>query len=138
MKRIALLALVVLVAGFALGGLARRGVFPGGTRPPAAAPALPETTIALAWDGAALAPGRLRVPRDVRLTLRVTSTAERFANLELPGYGADGLRVGVVPGAERALTFVTDRPGEGFELVLGGRPVGRLDVTGEHLEEDRR
>ena len=48
MTRIALLALVVLVAGFGLGGLARRGVFPGGTRPPAAAPALDATRRGLA------------------------------------------------------------------------------------------
>lgn len=138
MIRIAVLAIAVLLAGLALGGLARRGVLPGGAGPRPVAVAVPETTIAVTWSGETLDPDRLRVPRDVRLTLRVTSSASRFANLELPGYGADGLRVGVVPGSERTLTFVTDRPGEGFEMVLGGRPVGRLDVTGDHLEEDRR
>lgn len=138
MKRLVLLALAVAILGLALGGLARRGVLPGRERPPAAAVTLPETTITVAWDGATLAPERLRVPRDTWLTLSVRSSAPRFAYLEIPGYGPRGPSVPVVPGSERAIRFVTDRPGDGFALLLDGRPVGRLDVTGEHLEEDRR
>jgi hypothetical protein len=140
MKRLVLLLVVVAVLGVALGSLARQGVFPRGRRTAAeAAPALPETTIAVAWEGGRLTPDRLRVPRNMRVTLTVTTTDSTFAgNLAIPDYGDDAPRVAIVPGSARSMTWVTDRPGDGFEITVAGHAVGRLDVLGEHLEEDRR
>jgi hypothetical protein len=139
MKRIVVLAALVLGISIVLGGLARQGVFPVARSGVVAEPVRPETTLVAVWDGRALRPDRMRVPRGTRVTVRVTSTSHEFGgNLAIPGYGFDGPRIPLVPGAERSATFVTDRPGDGFEITIGGVPAGRFDVTGEHLEEDRR
>lgn len=139
MIRMGVLAVAVVVVGLVLGALARGGVFPS-MRPGALEPAVPhDTTIALTWDGAHLVPDRLRVPRDFAVTFTVHSTAAEFdGHLAIPDYGADAPFIVLVPGATRDGRFVTRRPGEGFVIMVGGKPAGRLDVLGEHLEEDRR
>jgi hypothetical protein len=139
MKRFLFLALVIALVGLCLGGLARRGAFPR-TRASDLAEAAPaETTIALTWDGGGLVPARLRVARDTRVTFVVATTDTTYAgNLTIPDYGTAAPWVPVVPGSVRRVSFVTARPGDGFAITVGGRPAGRLDVTGEHLEDNRR
>lgn len=139
MIRMTVLAVAVVVVGLVLGALARSGVFPS-VRSAAIEPAAPhDTTIALTWDGARLVPERLRVPRDFAVTLVVRSTASEFGgHLAIPDYGAEAPFIALVPGATRDGRFVTRRPGDGFLIAVGGKPAGRLDVLGEHLEEERR
>jgi hypothetical protein len=137
--RMIMLAVAVVVVGLVLGALARSGVFPS-VRSATNEPVAPhDTTIALTWDGAHLVPERLRVPRDFAITLVVRSTAAEFGgHLVIPDYGAEAPFIALVPGATRDGRFVTRRPGDGFEIMVGGKPAGRLDVLGEHLEEERR
>jgi hypothetical protein len=55
--------------------------------------------------------------------------------LTVSGYTDVAAGVGIGPGLSREIVFVCGRPGDDFAFVLGGRTVGRLEVTGSHLEE---
>ena len=138
MSRLAVLGAAVLVAGLLLGSYARHGVFPRRHDAPASA-SYPETTVTLVWHAGRLDPGRIRVPRGRRLTLDVETRDDTSpGRLGVPGYGMTSPSIPIVPGERRSASFATDRPGDGFEITVRGIPSGRLDVTGEHLEEEHR
>lgn len=137
MKRLALVALFVLVSAACLGSMARMGVFPETTRQEALA-AAPETTIVLLWCHDALNPSRVRVPTGTRVHLFVETTAETSPGaLTIPGYETLVPAILVEPGERRGHVFETTLPGDNFEIRVGGKVAGRLDVTGDHLGEDR-
>jgi hypothetical protein len=114
-------------------------MFPGFAPTTRPAAAVRDTALTLAWDGRALSPERLRIPRGMSVTLNVASTSSTYdGHLAIPSYGPGAPFVPLVPSSSRGGTFVTARPGEGFAIEVDGKAVGRLDVLGEHLEEDRQ
>jgi hypothetical protein len=136
-KRLALLALAVLLAATALGTMARRGVFPE-TRRDEAAAAAPETTVVLLWCHDALNPSRVRIPKDTRVHLVVETTVDVSpGSLSIPGYESLLPPIPITPGERLERTFDAVFPGDNFEMRIGSKVAGRLDVTGEHLGEDR-
>lgn len=134
MKRLALVGVAVLAAAFALALLADRA----GRREETAAPPPPPPVhrAEIELTAAGMVPPKLRVPKDheLRLVVRAAPDAPEGV-LTVSGYTelVDG--VGIGPGLSRELAFVCTRPGDDFAFVLGGRTVGRLEVTGSHLEE---
>lgn len=137
MKRLALLAIAVLAAAAALGTMARRGIYPESRRETRVA-AAPETTVVLLWCHDALNPSRVRIPKGTRVHLFVETTADATpGSLSIPGYEALLPPIPITPGERRGQTFETVLPGENFEVRVGAKVAGRLDVTGEHLGEDR-
>ena len=137
MSRLALLTLAVLVAATTLGAMARRGIFPE-TRRNEAVAAVPETTVVLLWCHEALNPSRVRIPKDTRVHLVVETTdATSPGALSIPGYESLLPPIPITPGERREQTFNAVFPGDNFEVRVGSKVAGRLDVTGEHLGEDR-
>jgi hypothetical protein len=127
---------MVLVAALAVTVLARMP-----RRAPSASPApaaRPVAGLALTWDGAALAPEISSVPKEHQVELQVTNAAADTLELALEGYADRLPSMRVAPGATWNGTFVADRPGDAFAWNANGRPVGRLAVTGSHLEEGHR
>jgi hypothetical protein len=39
------------------------------------------------------------------------------------------------PGEGREIVFASTRPGDDFGVAVNGKVIGRLEVTGGHLEE---
>ena len=137
MRRLVLIAVLVIITGVALGGLARQGVFPEPKSGEAVA-AYPETTITLLWCHELLSPNRIRVPKDCQVTFIVETTAsESPGELRIPGYGEQFEAIRIEPGEKRRTAFRTRLPGDGFEIYVGEKVAGRLDVTGDHVQEDR-
>lgn len=134
MKRLGLVAVAVFAAAVALALLADRT----GRRQEAAAPPPPPPVhrAEIELTAAGMVPPKLRVPKDHELRLLVRAAPDAPEGvLTVSGYTelVDG--VGIGPGLSRELAFLCNRPGDDFAFVLGGRTVGRLEVTGSHLEE---
>jgi hypothetical protein len=55
--------------------------------------------------------------------------------LSLRGYEDRVPAVETGPGLAREMVFDSVRPGDDFAFQIGERILGRLDVTGRHLEE---
>jgi len=102
-----------------------------------APPARPESQLALVWNGDAIDPEVTVVPKDHLARLTVTNTSHDTLDLDLAGYD-DRVHARIAPGARWRVSFVADRPGEAFAWRAGTRVVGRLAVTGSHLEEGHR
>jgi hypothetical protein len=85
-----------------------------------------------------ITPAVAAVPKDHLVRLTVTNRHRRQVTLTLMGY-QDRFGVAyVAPDSVWRGEFVADRPGEAFAWMLEGSPVGKLQVTGSHLEEGRR
>lgn len=83
-----------------------------------------------------LVPYRLRIPkdRDVHVIVRAAPGAPE-GNLVLLGY-EDMIRPTYLgPGQGREIVFASTRPGDDFGFALEGKVVGRVEITGGHLEE---
>lgn len=101
--------------------------------PPLAAP-VHEAAIELTADG--MVPPKLRVPKDHELHLLVRAAPDAPEGiLTIGGYPDPSVAVDIGPGSSREMVFLCDRPGDDFAFLLGGRVVGRLEVTGSHLED---
>jgi len=125
----------VVIAAVALALVARLP-----RRAPDAAPApapRPESPLALVWRDGALDPASAGVPKGHLVRLAVTNASPDTLDLTLAGY-QDHVHARVAPGASWRGAFVADRPGEAFAWLAGNRMVGRLAVTGSHLEEGHR
>jgi len=78
------------------------------------------------------------VPKDRQVELDVANREARPVRLTLAGY-EDRVDTGsIAPGQTWHGRFLADRPGQDFAWLVDGRPVGRLAVTGSHLEEGHR
>lgn len=135
-RRYRTLILVVLGGAIAVSALARmprRAV----EAPRAAAPA-PVTDLAITIAGGGLTPAIASVPKGRVVRLAVTNADGVAIDLRLAGYEDRVAIRGLAPGATARDTFVADRPGEDFAWLVNGKPVGRLAVTGSHLEEGHR
>ncbi len=134
MKRLGLVALAALAAAVALGVVADR--LDHGEQATAPPPPPPVHRAEIELTAAGMVPPKLRVPKDHELHLLVRAAPDAPEGvLTVSGYTdlVDG--VGLGPGLSRELVFLCNRPGDDFAFVLGGRAVGRLEVTGSHLEE---
>jgi len=90
--------------------------------------------VELTADG--MEPYRVRIPKDHKVTLRVHAGPEAPEGmLSVSGYEDACPAQGIGPGLSRELVFESRRPGDDFAFTLGGDVVGRLEVTGSHLEE---
>jgi hypothetical protein len=84
-------------------------------------------------------PYRLRVPKDHEVHLLVQGGPQAPEGmLVLLGYQDVVPAVDMGPGQGREIVFASTRPGDDFALALGGVPIGRLEVTGDHLPEGHR
>ena len=138
MKRLLVLALVTLAAGIALALLLRFQA----SRPRTQAP---EETVLARFDAEAeitasgLIPPRIRVPKDHEVHLLVRGGPQSPEGiLVLLGYEDLAGPVDIGPGQSREIVFPSRRPGDDFALALGDSVIGRLEVTGGHLEEGHR
>lgn len=137
MKRLWLLAFGVLAAALLLAALDRLAT--GGPEPSADPESLPlhRAEVEIGSDG--MRPHRLRVPKDHRVRLIVRGGPEAPEGiLRLAGYGDRAPTVDMGPGLSREMVFESRLPGDDFAFELGGRFLGRLEVTGSHLEEGHR
>lgn len=134
MKRLGLVAVVILAATAALALLGDR--LSGREDAPAAAAPPPVHRAEIELTATGMVPPKLRVPKDHELRLLVRAAPDAPEGvLTVSGYTDLAAGVGIGPGLAREIIFVCGRPGDDFAFVLGGRTVGRLEVTGSHLEE---
>lgn len=133
MKRLLTLLAVVLIAG-ALTGVLSRVWRPSG---PAPAPVVAEPVydLALTVTATRVTPDRVTIPKHRLVRLSVTNRALRPVTLSLAGYEDRLHTAPIAPDSTWHGAFLADRPGEGFDWQVNGTAVGRLDVTGSHLEE---
>jgi len=135
MSRLLMLAAVTLVAGILVAMLLRSQA----SRPEDDAPAPvlhPRFEIQAELTAQGLQPYRLQVPKDHEVHLLVRGGPDAPEGLlVLLGYEDMAPGVDMGPGQGREIVFTSSRPGDDFGLSLGGKVLGRLEVTGGHLEE---
>lgn len=134
MSRMIWLALAVMVAATVV-GISLRQQQPAVPAAPANAPVPVVHRAALELTAEGMTPYRIKAPKDseVHLLIRCAPGAAEGL-LALTGYQDRVGPVEVGPGLSREVVFVADRPGDDFAFVLGERVLGRLHVTGSHLE----
>lgn len=102
-------------------------------------PPLPEFTARLELGPDGFDPPKVRVPKDHRVRLLVLAGPEAPEGLLIvDGYGDRVAPTDIGPGVSREIAFVSALPGDDFALRVGDRILGRLEVTGSHLEEGHR
>jgi hypothetical protein len=136
MRRYAWLLLAALVLGGG-GVIAARTVRWRAPEPEREAPA-PVVALTFALGEAGLEPVDAAVPKGHRVTLELHNGRSLPATIVLQGYDDRFLAGPIVPGGTWRGEFLADRPGEAFAWLADGVPVGRLAVTGSHLEEGHR
>ena len=100
----------------------------------------PAETVKVALDVREDAVHATRVAVDANQAVRLEATNHGLApvRLGLSGY-EDRVDSGpLAPGAIWRGAFLADRPGEDFAWLVDGRPAGRFQVRGSHLEEGHR
>ena len=100
----------------------------------------PAETVKVALDVREDAVHATRVAVDANQAVRLEATNHGLVpvRLRLSGY-EDRVDIGpLAPGATWRGAFLADRPGEDFAWLVDGRPAGRLQVRGSHLEEGHR
>jgi len=134
MKRLALAAVAILAATVALALVGDRL----SRHEEAALPLAPRPVhrAEIELTAAGMVPPKLRVPKDHELHLLVRAAPDAPEGvLTVSGYTDVTTGVGIGPGLAREIVFVCERPGDDFAFILGGRTVGRLEITGSHLQE---
>src|SRR5262245_1599323 len=135
MKRWLWLGLGALVLGMLMSGFMRwQASLP--REDVTQAVALPRVDVEAELTPDGLVPYRIQVPKDreVHLVVRVAPKAKE-GSLVLLGYEDILEPVYLGPGEARDIVFTSTRPGDDFALSMEGTVVGRLEVTGSHLEE---
>lgn len=138
MKRLAFLAAVTFAVGLLLAGALRyRAAHPQVEA--TAVPSYPRFDLEAEVTATGLEPPRLRVPKnhEVHLLVRGAPDAPE-GRLSILGYETLTEPVYLGPGQSREIVFQSVRPGDDFAFALGEEVVGRLEVTGDHLEEGHR
>lgn len=134
MKRLLLVAFATLLTAAALAVLSRSG--PTGTENGAPPAPLPRFSQAIELDAGAMRPPRIQVPKDHEVHLTIWAGSRSGEGLlTILGYDDVVRPVAIGPGQAREIVFESTRPGTDFALALNGEVLGRLDVTGRHLEE---
>ena len=102
----------------------------------AVASSLPRVDVEAELTPDGLVPYRIQVPKDreVHLVVRAAPKAKE-GSLVLLGYEDILKPVYLGPGEGRELVFASTRPGDDFAVAMEGTVIGRLEVTGSHLEE---
>ncbi len=133
MKRLIAVAVSTLAAAIVLAMVSLRAPAPVGEEP-ARTWTVSEVQIELGADG--VEPYRVQVPKDHEVHLIVhAGPGAPEGVLRITGYEDQVAGVEIGPGVSRELVLRTSRPGDDFAFVVGGDVVGRLFVTGSHLEE---
>jgi hypothetical protein len=70
----------------------------------------------------------------VHLIVRASPRAKE-GSLVLLGYEDSAKPLYLGPGQAGEIVFASTRPGDDFGVALEGHVIGRLEVTGSHLEE---
>ena len=98
--------------------------------------ALPRFDLEAELTAEGFVPYRLRIPkdRDVHVIVRAAPGAPE-GNLVLLGYEDLIQPTYLGPGQGREIVFASTRPGDDFGFALEGKVVGRVEITGGHLEE---
>ena len=135
MKRWLWMGLGALVLGVLTAGFMRWQA----SRPQAelaTAPALPRVDVEAELTPLGLVPYRIQVPKDreVHLVVRAAPRAKE-GSLVLLGYEDTTKPVYLGPGEGREIVFASTRPGDDFAIAMEGKVIGRLEITGSHLEE---
>ncbi|MBC8423037.1 hypothetical protein H8E07_02845 [bacterium] len=134
MKRLLWIALITICAALLLVRLSDRAgesADPGDGSP---SYAVHETAGELTATG--MRPPKIRVPKDHEVHLLISAAPDSPEGLlTVAGYDDRVDAVDIGPGLAREIVFVSDRPGDDFAFRLGGEFVGRLEVTGSHLEK---
>ena len=135
MKRWVWMGLGALVLGVLTAGFMRWQA----SRPQAefaAASALPRVDVEAELTPDGLVPYRIQVPKDreVHLVVRAAPRAKE-GSLVLLGYEDTTKPVYLGPGEGREIVFASTRPGDDFAIAMEGKVIGRLEITGSHLEE---
>jgi hypothetical protein len=134
MKRWLLLGAPILAAAVVL-ALATRTEAPPeaveSTRPP-----LPVFRTEAEVGAGGTDPYRIQVPKDheIHLILRAGPDVER-GRLVVVGYESQVEPLKFGPGQAEEIVFESVRPGDDFAITLDETVLGRLQVTGSHLEE---
>lgn len=133
MKRLVLIAAVTVGAALVLGVLLKRA--PTDTAAVRTAAPAPPHRVEAELTAQGMQPAKVRVPKDHEVHLIISASADaREGLLAVVGYEDRIESVDIGPGLARELVFVSDRPGDDFAFRLGAEIVGRLEVTGSHLE----
>jgi len=136
MKRYGSLAVAVLLAAIAL-AVATRLPRPRVPQAPPPSP-VPVAELAIEVRDGVVFPDAASVPKDHRVRLAVRNIGAHVTDLKLAGYESRVSCDSLAAGARWTTEFVSDLPGEDFAWMVGGRPAGRLAVTGSHLVEGHR
>lgn len=113
-------------------------ILPGGDSESESTGATPhpvfKTEIELGSEG--ILPYRVQVPKDHEIHLLVRGASDAVEGVfSITGYEDQVSPVLVGPGLSREIVFTSRRPGDDFAFMLNGEMLGRLEVTGSHLEE---
>ncbi len=98
----------------------------------------PDKILRVTVGNEGLQPAKLVADKGQVISLCVTSTLAGTDRLSIKGYDTVGL-VDLDPeGNETRVTFVADKPGAGFPMLLESseQVLRQLVVTGAHLEEE--
>jgi hypothetical protein len=135
MKRLVWVGLAALALGV-LGSLLMRWQASRPAPETAARTAWPRVDVEAEITADGLVPYRIQVPKDreVHLLVRAAPQAPE-GSLVLLGYEDMTQPVYLGPGQGREIVFASTRPGDDFGVALGGKVIGRLEITGGHLEE---
>lgn len=112
-------------------------------RPAVAPEAAPEprreiSTLSYVLGESGLDPALAAVPRGHRVVVAVQNARSQPVSLALQGYEDQVRSDAIAPGKVWHVEFLAERPGEAFAWLAGDVPVGRIAVTGSHLEEGHR
>ena len=136
MKRYGIVLAATFAFALALGAMARA---PRNRAPKAALAAHVVTdSLRVTFANGTADPDVASVPEGRQLALTLVNGGAKAIAVGLAGYEDRVPAAPLAPGAERAITFVADRPGEAFAFLVDGEPCGRLAVTGSHLPEGHR
>ena len=129
----------ILLGALVLGGLTSGLMRWQASRPeatPAGAAVLPRADVEADLTPEGLGPYRIQVPKDSDVHLIVhASPRAKEGSLVLLGYEDSAKPLFLGPGQAGEIVFASTRPGDDFAFTLEGNVVGRLEVTGSHLEE---
>lgn len=98
----------------------------------------PSISVPLEVGDGFLRPDRVVVTKGDRISLTIVNSGRARVDMALPGYEDRLKPFAIEAGGTWTGDLVVDRPGDDFAWAVNGKPMGRLVVTGSHLEEGHR